>query len=658
MASADSTQSFSGPALEDDLGRAHRTIGNLLRNLPGMAYRCRNDRAWTMEFVSEGCVDLTGHPPGDLIDNRTVSYNDLIHPDDRETIRSEVVAALREHRRFQIQYRIRTADGRERWVWEQGVGAEGDETGYVEGFVTDIGQLKAAQFALAKSEERFRELAELLPEIVYEMNLDGVLTFVNRPSFAKTGYTQVDIEKGFRAEWLIVPEERDRLRRNVERIVREGMGSNEYTAMRKDGKRFPVLTRSTVIVQDGEAVGLRGIIIDITEQKRAQERLRQTQKMEAIGMLAGGIAHDFNNLLTGILGYASLLQRKADDAERVRRAAGVIQTAAERASELTQQLLGFARKGKHDVKPVDLHAMLDEIAHMLTKSIDPGVTVSCRLDSQRHAILGDPTQIRQVFLNLADNAVDAMPGGGELVFRTVDVAEEGADPLAGADLDPGRYIRIDVTDTGHGISPERLPRVFEPFFTTKERSKGTGMGLPMVYGIVKNHGGDVTVSSDASGARFSIYLPSIETEEHVEDNGTGGANESATPGSGVVLLVDDEPVVRNVAGDILETLGYEVLVTAGGHEAVDLFREHADRIDLAIIDMVMPRMSGRECFMALRGIDPQVKALLSTGYNFDSKAADLMDLGMAGFIQKPYEADRLARAVHQVLKEGGSEDGG
>jgi len=386
---------------------------------------------------------------------------------------------------------------------------------------------------------------------------------------------------------------------------------------------------------------------DIGEHRRLEQHIRQMQKMEAIGTLAGGVAHDFNNLLTGILGYANELKLKSDPGEEVHDAASVIENAATRAAELTRQLLGFARKGKIEEVPVDIHRLIQEVVSVLSHTLDRRISVLQELRAQPSYVLGDQTQLQQVLLNLGVNARDAMPAGGELVFETraADLDEEYCQDHLGAS--PGRYLMISVTDTGTGISREIIDRIFEPYFTTKEEGKGTGMGLAMVYGIVKNHGGSVRAYSEGGcGTTFKVYLPMTMAPAPVADE---VRHETPIPGEGRILIVEDEDVIQRMATKMLEGLGYDVVTASDGQEGVEYYQAHGDEIDLVVIDMIMPRMNGRDCFRRLREMNPGVKAILSTGYGLDSAVRDMLGDGMIGYVQKPYVVGQLSEAVAEAL---------
>jgi signal transduction histidine kinase len=390
---------------------------------------------------------------------------------------------------------------------------------------------------------------------------------------------------------------------------------------------------------------------DIGERRRLEQHLRQMQKMEAIGTLAGGVAHDFNNLLTGILGYANELKLGSDPGDEVHEAATVIENAATRAAELTRQLLGFARKGKMEEVPVDVHRLIQEVVSMLGHTLlsrnGRRIRISQRLMAQPSYVLGDQTQLQQVLLNLGVNARDAMPEGGELVIETcaAELDEEYCRDHVGAS--PGRYLMISVTDTGSGIPKEIVDRIFEPYFTTKREGEGTGMGLAMVYGIVKNHGGSVRVYSEAGrGTTFKVYLPVAAAPEPVVRE---ARHETPIRGEGRILVVEDEDVIQAMATRMLESLGYDVVAASDGQEAVEYYEQHGGETDLVIIDMIMPRMNGRDCFRRLREMNPLVRAILSTGYGLDSAVRELLGDGMIGYVQKPYVIGQLSEAVAKAL---------
>ncbi|MGB5195627.1 MAG: ATP-binding protein, partial [Candidatus Deferrimicrobium sp.] len=356
-----------------------------------------------------------------------------------------------------------------------------------------------------------------------------------------------------------------------------------------------------------------------------------------------GIAHDFNNLLTGILGYANLLSLKEGLDPEVAKAAGTIQRSAERASQLTAQLLGFAERGKNLNVPVALGQVVASVTAVLERTQDPRIRIVTSLPPGGGCALGDPSQLDQVVMNLAINACDAMPRGGQLKITAEPVTLDEGFCRERAWMSPGKYLLLSVSDTGVGITPENLERIFDPFFTTKAQGKGTGLGLSMVFGIVKNHGGCVDVRSEAgAGTVFRVCLPE-SPEAAIQEKAEVG--QTLPRGRGRILLVDDQEPVREVAKDMLEALGYEVITAADGLEGVSRYRDLWREIDLVILDMVMPNMSGGDCFRRMKEINPKARVVLSSGYSMDGAIQDVMDEGILAFIQKPYRLEELSRVV-------------
>lgn len=421
---------------------------------------------------------------------------------------------------------------------------------------------------------------------------------------------------------------------------------------------------------DQEVITLLRILGDIfantLERNRAavrkaelEEQLRHAQKLEAIGTLAGGIAHDFNNILTGILGHASLLRREgampvgeqsAIALEQVAQAARVIELAAEQGADLTRQLLSLARTGPTETRPVDMHQSIEEVCELSGRTLGKDIELVLDLHAERSVIPGDPGQLLHVFLNLVVNARDAMPEGGEVRFatRVFQLGVEAAHLYP--ELLPGEYLEVRVSDTGTGISEADLQRIFEPFFTTKDPGKGTGMGLSQVYGILRNHGGLVRCDSLlGQGTTFRVLLPL--GDESMRPVSSAEAELDLTTGrrDGRLLVIDDEPLVRTTAAEMLRTLGYEVLLASDGEEGVRFFGEEFDRIDGVLLDLIMPGMDGRACAQALKKIDSEVPIVLCSGWGYEALADDLERGGFAGLVRKPYKLSELARAIEEAL---------
>jgi len=518
--------------------------------------------------------------------------------------------------------------------------------------VADLRQREAraaeAEEALRKaSEEKSLILSSVSEEVVYH-DRDMVIAWANRAAGESAGLTPEQLVGRMCYEvWHGRNQVCDGC--PVQEAMDAGAPAETETST-PDGRVWHV-HGYPVFGDGGKVIGAVEVVRGITERVRLGEELRQALKMEAVGQLAGGIAHDFNNLMTGILCHADLLKSEAQSPEDVREAADLIEGAARRAAELTSQLLGFARRGKQRDVPVDLNATARTSVRLLGRSLDPRIRVRMPFRDEHAFVRGDTVQMEQVVLNLAMNARDAMPEGGKmtLTIHTLDVGAEDCKSRPGAE--PGRYVVLNVADTGCGIPEAMRSRVFEPFFTTKPHGKGTGMGLAMVYGIVKDHGGWVEVDSEPGrGTTFRVFLPAAKAPA---DAGAKPADADlrAPPDASRILVVDDEELVRNVVVRMLSGLGYEVATAAGAREAVEYYKRFGRDVSVVIIDMMMPEMDGRRCFTAIRGLDPDVKALLATGCGNENRVQDALDEGMAGLVRKPFQTKQLAKAVKQALAQ-------
>jgi two-component system cell cycle sensor histidine kinase/response regulator CckA len=425
-------------------------------------------------------------------------------------------------------------------------------------------------------------------------------------------------------------------------------GSVLYRTRRPDGAiHWISASGRTSYAEDGTPLRAAGIGQDVTERVKLEEQYRQSQKMEAIGLLAGGIAHDFNNLLTAIEGYSTLMAEAMRPDDPLQSHLAEVRRAAERATGLTRQMLAFGRRQILDPRVLDLRDSVTSMGPMLQRLIGENVDIVVRENGDRGHVKADPGQIEQMILNLAINARDAMPRGGTLTFEVSDARLSIADARSGATVVPGRYTLLTVTDTGQGMDADTQARVFEPFFTTKQKGKGTGLGLSTVYGIVKQSGGYIWVeSTPGMGARFSIYLPRVE--EAVEPKTMRTPAESLT-GSETILVVEDESAVRTLVRKALERYGYRVLTAGTPNEAIELARITGDRIHLLISDVVLPQMSGRALADRILPSKPETRLLFMSGYTDDAIVHHgVLDEGTP-FLQKPFSPQALARKVRQVL---------
>ena len=390
--------------------------------------------------------------------------------------------------------------------------------------------------------------------------------------------------------------------------------------------------------------------LDITDRKQLEEQLRQAQKMEAVGRLAGGIAHDFNNLLMVIQGYADLLTERLADGDPLRRNAEQIQTASQRATSLTRQLLAFSRKQMLAPKVLNVQSVVAEMEKILRRLIGEDIQLETSSAPDLGLIKADRSQIEQVILNLAVNARDAMPEGGRLTIETANVELDKASSHPPAVLSPGKYVMLAVTDNGCGMDADTQAHIFEPFFTTKEKGKGTGLGLATVYGIVKQSGGYVWVYSEPGrGTSFKVYLPRIEDEQTVRGRDRQADARALPRGSETVLLVEDEKGVRELAREYLELTGYTVIEAEDGHTALELAAMHVGTIHLLMTDVVMPGISGRELAGRVKSLRPDMKVLFMSGYADQAVVHHgILDTD-AALLQKPFTMAALAAKLREIL---------
>jgi PAS domain S-box-containing protein len=638
-------------------------------------------------------------------------------------------------------------------------------------FLRNMIRLDQSKVALKESEEKYKELANSLPQIVFETDENGMITFVNQNAFDLFGYTQADLANGLNALNMLVPQDRDRALENIGKVLNgEKVGSVEYISQRIDGSKFPVMIYANRILREDKPVGMRGIIIDLSDQKRSEKLLRESevrfrtaleanpdpvviydlagnvtyfnhafsevfgwtlkeckakkmdmfvpeknwpetkqmietvmagknvsatetcrytkdgkiipvvisgsiyynqngkpegsvinlrdiserkrlqtqlqmaQKIEAIGTLAGGIAHDFNNLLMAIQGNVSLILLDTDVSHSHYAALMSIEDRIQSGSKLTGQLLGYARKGKYELKSINPNQVIQETSEAFGR-MRKDISIHKNFSSELYEIRADSGQMEQVLLNLFVNAADAMPAGGKLSLTSENVTHK--DIINSVyNPKPGLYVKLTVADTGTGMDKKIQERIFDPFFTTKEMGRGTGLGLASAYGIIKNHGGYITVESEKEqGTVFNIYIPAVR-EKH---RGKKEPDNQIVSGSGTILLVDDEEMVLDVNVKVLEKLGYSVLEAKSGKEAISAYRENKDEIDMVILDMVMPGMGGGEVYDIIKKINNNVKVLLSSGHSMDGRAKQILQRGCDGFLQKPYRMGEVSGKLRQIL---------
>jgi two-component system, cell cycle sensor histidine kinase and response regulator CckA len=515
--------------------------------------------------------------------------------------------------------------------------------------VRDITDRKYAEEKLLVSEEKFSKAFHLGPDaITITSAADGRYIEVNDNFLRLTGFTRDELIGRASLDLGVWANPKDR-QQAVALLKRSGEFRDlEIRIAIKSGEVRTVQMSAHTIELAGQAC-IIAIIRDVTDRRALEVQLRQAQKMEAVGRLAGGVAHDFNNLLVGILGYSELLKKKLADQNSLLRMANEINFAAMRARDLTSRLLALSHRQVLQPAVLDLNALVRQCERLLRPIIGEDVQVVLRLDPKIATVKADPAQLEQVILNLALNARDAMPSGGTLSLETCNIQADAALARQYPGLIPGCYVRSWISDTGHGISPDVMPRIFEPFFTTKDVGKGSGLGLSTVYGVVKQSGGCVTVSSEpGQGAAFGVYLPRAS---ELPDRRTPALQVAASStGTETILLVEDEAVVRNLVCEVLRENGYVVLSAASGADAMKVTAEHSKPIDLLITDVVMPEMSGPELANTLRRTRSEMRVLYMSGYTDD---AELVRQGLpetCPFIRKPYTPLQFLQKVRETLE--------
>jgi PAS domain S-box-containing protein len=578
-----------------------------------------------------------------------------LHPDDRERVLAEVFQSKDTGKPLSSEYRLLARDGHIVWVRDEAIVMR-DEAGrpcFMQGLLLDISEQKRKEEMLQKSESKFRTIFERVAVGIALVSIDGQLMESNPALREMLRYGEEELRHRVFNEFI-----------HPEDVAIDVDLDQELIA----GKRDHYQIEKRFIRKDGGVVWcqlnvsfIRGgqqerpfticMVEDITERKRLETQFFQSQKMETIGRLAGGIAHDFNNLLTVIKGYTQLSLNHIQEGDPCRENIEEIKGAAERAAELTNQLLTFSRRQILDMKVLDLNAIVRGLEKMTGRIIGEDIEMFTVLDDHLARVKTDPGQIEQVILNLVVNARDAMPAGGKLAIETANVVLDDTYARTHIGVTPGSYVMLSVSDTGCGISPEIKELIFEPFFTTKEEGKGTGLGLSTIYGIVKQSGGNIWVYSEPGrGTTFKIYLPRVEEETGalpVQDD-----TDHLPKGKETVLLVEDDPSLRALAARVLRYQGYKVIEATNGHEAIGIARENVqERIHLLLTDVVMPHMGGRELVKRMKTLHPEIRVLFISGY---TEHAITYHAGLkpgTPFLQKPFSPTALAKKVREVLDQ-------
>jgi PAS domain S-box-containing protein len=586
-----------------------------------------------------------------------LTFVDLTHPEDREkTTRLSKRVRDGEINAYRTEKRYIRKDGQSVLMIVQATAIRdhGGNIKYWLGLMEDITERKKTEKAIRESEEKYRNILEGMEEGYFEIDLEGNPAFFNHAMSKILGYN---------AEALLAGNYRDytnhqtaeKLTKIFSKVYKTGRSARVLNCevITKDGtKKILYLSASLLRDADQKPIGFRGIVQDVTDQLIAEKQREQlanqmlhAQKMEAIGTLAGGIAHDFNNLLMGFQGNLSLMLMDIDPKHPHYDYLMNMEEYVKKGSELTRQILGFARGGKNEVKPANLNDLLEKSSEMFSRT-KKEIPIHKKFQKDLWSVEIDRGQIEQVLLNLFVNAWQAMPSGGKLFLETENLVLGENESRKHYALNPGKYVRISVADTGIGMDNKTRQRIFEPFFTTKEVGRGTGLGLAFAYGIIKNHNGIIEVDSEIDhGTTFKIYLPT-SNKEILKESAAGG---KTFRGRETILLVDDEEMIADIGKRMLEKLGYRVLLAESGKSALKVYKEQGNRIDLIILDMIMPDMGGSDTFDRLKAADPSVRVLLASGYSLNGQASQIMKRGCNGFIQKPFNIEQISKKIREIL---------
>jgi two-component system, cell cycle sensor histidine kinase and response regulator CckA len=626
---------------EKSLQETEELYSKLIAAIPDIVVR--TDVSGQVLFVNDVALQLGGYQRAEIQGKNLLEF---IAPEDQESA-VENFGLMFKHKLGPREYALVMKDG-EKIPFEINSDVLRRNDGSVYGTVNicrDIGKRQQAEEALRESEKQYRLLVENANDAIF-IAQDGKIKFPNPRALEILGLIKEQPEEIPFTDF-IHPEDREKvIDLHLRRLSGEEHPPANYAfrIIDKAGREYTVQLNAVTIAWDGRPATLN-FVRDITAQLNLETSLRQAQKMEAIGTLAGGIAHDFNNLLMGIQGRISLMMRGMEESHPFFENLSRIEDSVKNATDLTRQLLGFARGGKYEIKATHMNEILDQRIEMFGRT-QKDILIHKHYEEPLWTVEVDRGQMHQVLLNLFVNARQAMPDGGNLHLWTENcVIHE--DMVRPPELHPGNYVKISITDSGTGMDEATKARIFEPFFTTKGMGRGTGLGLASSYGIIRNHGGWISVDSTiGQGSTFSFYLPA--SEKAVNPQSHAPAKELKRKES--ILLVDDEDVITDIGKEFLEVLGYTVFTAHSGQEALETYSRESEKIDLVIMDMIMPTMDGGETIQRLKAINSEARIILSSGYSIDGQATEIMNHGCNGFIQKPYGINELSEAIRKALE--------
>jgi two-component system, cell cycle sensor histidine kinase and response regulator CckA len=599
---------------------------------------------------SPACLAMFGIPVGTVMNYER--FLAALHPDDRMPTDQAVRTALDQRSDYVTEYRVLWPNGSQHWIAARGRGFY-DHHGIavrMVGVTLDVTARKTAELALRESEERYRRIVQTANEGIWIIDAEANTTFVNPKMAELLGCTVAEMQ-GQPLTSYMDEEGKQIAAANLKRRQQGIVEQHDFKFLRKDGRAlWTLIATNPFFSSTGAYAGAMAMVTDITERRRLEDDLRQAQKMEAVGRLAGGIAHDFNNQLTVIHGYGTSALQKSPN-EAVTACLTHVIHAAERSADLVRQLLSFSRKDRKTFREVDVHDLIVEMLDVLSRSVSKVIRLQHSLTATPALVIGDAGLLQNALLNLAFNARDAMPNGGELRFTTAPIILDGAHcARLNGDMAPGQYLAITISDTGHGMTEDVQQHLFEPFFSTKGPGKGTGLGLASVYGTVQQHGGGIEVDSVLErGTSIRVFLPLVSASQKPEVSITElPSTPSATRAT--ILVVDDESFVATLVAETLASEGHAAVCQADGALGLAYYREHWRTIDLIILDMNMPNMAGAEMFAAVRALNPDVQVLIMSGYSEEGAIELLLQQGAKGYIAKPFTLTNLIQRVDQALR--------
>ena len=614
----------------------------------------------TISHVNSNFEELLGYSKQEVEGNK--SWTEFIHADDVGWMKRYHYLRRHDTRaaplNYEFRFFVRNGELRHGYL---SVDMIADTTQSVASII-DITERKQVEQQLRENEEKYRMLVENLNEVIYTIDEKGRITYVSPSVESASGYTPSEL-LGKQFIDFVHPDDREGRLKPFHRILSGIDEPSEYRYVTKDNQVIWVRTTARPLQKEGRITGLQGVLVDITERKKAEQerdrlqaQLRQSQKMEAIGALAGGIAHDFNNILSSVLGYTELSIDEVEKGSLLHQNLSQVLTAGNRAKDLVKQILAFGRKEEQEFTPTPIVPLVKEALKMLRSTFPSFIEIRENISIEQAIVYADPTQLHQVIVNLATNAKQAMSDEGGLLEVSVETAsfDENIEKKY-PDLAPGNYVRITVNDTGNGISEQYIDKIFDPYFTTSETGTGTGLGLSVVHGIVKAHKGHITVYSElGQGTTFHVYLPLAEQEQSRAASTVQGG-EALPPGTESVLIVDDEKPIVEIQQQILEGLGYRVTPRTSSVEALEAFRANPDKFDIVITDMTMPDMTGNRLALKIKEIRSDVPVILCTGFSEKIDDQKKGEMGIEGLMLKPVARTELAETVRKILDKSGND---